>query len=240
MKKKLKTRCTIIVGALICQIITVVLPVNAFGQLLNWSLEKALTRDFPKYSHKEGKWVFYHEKANIKKIDKPLVMARIPGYNVYQVNLTKYLGYHVYNSVCVVLFDSVNSKTRLVEPLWYGGYSKSLLTLFIGQKFDNKDALLSFLQELNDLMQIGSFYKFTLTSYSDSLVTYDLGYSNGDTYTTGGNGITSIVRHNSNGIWRNLRIDIKDLTIVQYAEINPRTAEVIKINKDTETTEPQP
>ena len=237
--KKLKTRCTI-AGALICLIITVVIPGNAFGQLLNFHFEKALTRDFPKYADKEGKWVFYPEKANIKKIDKPLVMARIPGYNVYQVNLTKYLGYHIYESVCVVLFDSVNSKTRLVEPLWYGGCSKPLLEFFIGQKFDSKDALLSFLQELNDLMQIGSFHKFTLTSWSDSLVTYDLSYSYGDTYTTGGNGITSTVRHNSDGLWRNIRIDIKDLTIIQYAEINPVTAEVVKINKDTQTTEIQP
>jgi hypothetical protein len=229
MKKKLKTRCIIIVWTFICQIITLVLPGNAFGQLLNFSLEKALTRDFPKYAHKEGRWVFYHEKANIKKIDdKPLVMARIPEYNMYQVNLTKYLGYHVYNSVCLVLFDSANSKTRLIEPLWYGGCSKPLLEFFIGQKFDNKDALLSFLQELNDLMQIGSFHKFTLTSWSDSLVTYDLRYSYGDTYTTGGSGTTSTVRHNSDGIWRNIRIDIKDLTIIQYAEINPITGEVIK------------
>lgn len=240
MKKKLKTRDTIIVGALICQLITVFLPLNVFGQLRNFNLEKALKRDFSKYADKDGKWVFYHEKANIKKVDKPLVMARIPGYNVYQVNLTNYLGYHVYNSVCLVLFDSANSKTRLVEPLWYGGCSKPFLEFFIGQKFDNKDALLSFLQELNDLMQIGSFHKFTLTSWSDSLVTYDLRYSYGDTYTTDANGITSTVRPNSDGIRRNIRIDIKDFTIIQYAEINPITAEVVKINKDTKTTEPQP
>jgi hypothetical protein len=115
-----------------------------------------------------------------------------------------------------------------------------LLEIFIGQKFDNKDALLSCLKELNELMQIGSRYKFTLTSYSDSLVTYDLGYSNGDTYTSSGNGISSTVGHNSDGIWRNIRIDIKDLTIVQYAEINPVIGEVTKINKDTKTTKPQP
>lgn len=237
MKKKLITRCPFIIWALICYIIAVGVPGSAYGQLINLRLEQALTRDFPKYSREDGKWVFHPEKANIKRIDKPLVMARTPGYSLYQVNLTNYLGHHVYGSTCVVLFDSIHSKTRLVEPLWYSGCSKSLLTLFIGQKFDNKDALLNFINELHELMQIGSFHKFTFTSYSDSLITYDLAYFKGDTYTTGSNGITSTTRHNSDGIWRKIKIEIKDLTIVQYTEINPVTEEAVKINKDTN---PQP
>lgn len=238
MKRKLTTRFPVISWVLICYVISVGIPGNAYGQLINLSLEKALTRDFPKYSSEDGRWVFYHEKSNIKRIDKPLVMARIPGYSFYQATLTNYLGYHVNRGTCVVLYDSVNSKTRLVEPMWYGGCSKSLLTLFIGQKFDNKDALLSFMNELHELMQIGSGYKFMFTSWSDSLVTYDLGHFNGDSYTTGGNGITSTTRHNSDGIWRKIKIDIKDLTIVQYTEINPVTEEAEKINKDNKTTQP--
>ena len=36
-----------------------------------------------------------------------------------------------------------------------------------------------------------------------------------------------------------IRIDIKDLTIAQYAEINPKTDNAIIINKDTKTIKPQ-
>lgn len=239
MAQKTTTRCSFIVWALICYVISIGVPGKTYSQP-NLTLEAALARDFSMSSKEDGKWVYYREKGNIKQIDKPMLAARIPGYNFYQVTLTNYLGYHVNRGVCVVLFDSIHSKTVLVEPMWYGGCSRSLLKLFIGQKFDNKDALLSFLKELHELMQLGSGYKFMFTAWSDSLVTYDLGAFKGDTYTTGGNGITSTMRYNSDEIWRKIKIDIKDLTIVQYTEINPVTEEAVKTNKDTKTTKPQP
>jgi hypothetical protein len=72
-------------------------------------------------------------------------------------------------------------------------------------------------------MQIGSGYNFRLTSYADSLITYDLGYFVGDTYPRGGNGTASQLRYNNDGLWRKIRIDIKDLTIVKYTEIDPKS-----------------
>jgi hypothetical protein len=214
------------------------LPAYSYGQF-NLSLQQALTREFSKESKDDGRWEFYPEIANIKKIDKPLVRARIPAYKFYQVNLINHLGYHVNQGVCLVLFDSVKSKILLVEPMWYGGLSRSLPALLIGQKFGNKDSLLSFLTELNELMQIGSLYKFRLTSYTDDLVTYDLGYSKGDQYTTGGNGTSSTISYNSDGVWRKIRIDIKDFTIVQYTAINPAFDDTLIINKDTKAIKPQ-
>lgn len=210
---------------------------SVYGQPYS-SLENNLAREFSKESKDDGRWVFYPEKANIKKVDKPLIKARIPNYSIYQVTLTNYLGYHVNRGTCVVLFDSIKSKTLLVEPMWYSGTSKTLLGLFIGQYFANKDSLLSFLTELNELIQIGSYYKFRLTSCTADSVTYDLGHSNGDTYTTGGNGISSTTRYNSDGVWRKIRIDIKDFTIVQYTAINPATGEAEIINKDTRAIKP--
>jgi hypothetical protein len=109
--------------------------------------------------------------------------------------------------------------------MWYTDNEpdRLFLGLFIGQKFGTMDSLLTFLMELHQLIQIGSGYNFRLTSYADNLITYDLGYFKGDTSPTGGNGTSSTVRYNEDGLWRKIRIDIKDLTIVKYTEINPKS-----------------
>jgi hypothetical protein len=38
-----------------------------------------------------------------------------------------------------------------------------------------------------------------------------------------GNGARSTLRYNEDDLWRKIRIDIKDLTIVKYTEINPKS-----------------
>ena len=195
---------------------------NLKGQT-NQKLESILKTDFSEKSSKDGKWVFYSDKADVQKIDKPLVKSVIPEYDFYQVTMTNFLGYHINQGVCLVLVDTIKSKTVLVEPLWYGGISKDLIGLFIKHKFDNKDSLLHFMTQLNELMQIGSGYKFLQTAYTDTLITYDLGYFRGDSYTTGGNGTTSTINYNKDEVWRNIRVEIKDYAIIRYSEINPKS-----------------
>ena len=107
--------------------------------------EKVLTKEFSEKSDADGRWVFYSDKANIEKIEKPLVKSEIPNYSFYKVILTNYLGYHINEATCLILYDSLKSKVLLVEPLWYGGISEGLVKLFIGKKFESKDALLNFL-----------------------------------------------------------------------------------------------
>ena len=118
----------------------------------------------------------------------------------------------------------------LVEPLWYGGTSQSLIKLFFGKKFESRDTLLNFLKELNELMEVGSGFKFRNTSYTDSLITYDLGYFKGDSYTAGGNGTSSTVTYNEDGVWRKIRVYIKNFSIIRYVSINP-------VNNDKEIIE---
>jgi len=195
---------------------------NLYGQT-NPKLETILKKDFSENSSKDGKWVFYSDKADIEKIEKPLVKSVIPNYDFYRVTMTNFLGYHINQATCLVLVDSSKSKTILVEPLWYGGTSKDLVKLFIKHRFDNKDSLINFMTQLNELMQIGSGYKFLQTSYTDTLITYDLGYFKGDSYTTGGNGTSSTINYNKDGVWRNIRVEIKNFAIVRYTEINPKT-----------------
>lgn len=154
-------------------------------------------------------------------MNKPAVKGVISNYDFYKVTLTNFLGYHVTQGTCVVLLDSFKSSTLLVEPLWYAGPSKALLKLFVGHKFGSKDSLLNFVSQLDELMQIGSGYRFRQTSYTDTLITLDLGYFKDDSYTTGGNGTSSTNTYNNEGVWRKIRIDIKDLTIIRYTLINP-------------------
>lgn len=202
-------------------IFLVVLFNNGYGQTFP-ALEKVLMKELSESSHADGRWVFYADKANIQKIIKPAVKAKIPSYEFFQMNLTNYLGWHVNEGTCLVLFDSSKSKILLVEPLWYQEPSQGLLNLFKGKSFNNKDSLLNFLKELHELMEVGSGFKFVNTGFSDSVITYDMGYFRGDSYTTGGNGVKSTVRYNEDGIWRKIRIDIKNLAIIRYSAINPK------------------
>ena len=187
------------------------------------NLDEFLTLNFSEYSETDGRWVYYKERAKLQKIEQPEVSKIIPAYNFYKVNLTNYLGWHVNQGTCLLLLDSVKFKMTFAAPLWYGGISEPLVKLFIGRKFDNKESLLSFLKGLHELMEVGSGYKFINTAFADSLITYDLGYFKNDAYTTGGNGTSSTVQYNENGVWRKIRIDIKGLTIIRYTSINPIT-----------------
>jgi hypothetical protein len=195
---------------------------NIYGQT-NPKLETILKKDFSENSSKDSKWVFYSDKADIEKIEKPFVKSVIPNYDFYKMTMTNFLGYHINQGTCLVLVDTLKSKTILVEPLWYGGTSKDFIKLFLKHKFENKDSLIKFMTQLNDLMQIGSGYKFLQTSYTDTLITYDLGYFKEDSYTTGGNGTSSTINYNKDGVWRNIRVEIKNFAIVRYTEINPKT-----------------
>jgi len=189
------------------------------------ALEKVLSKELSKESHKDGRWVFFPEQANIQKLNAPLFKTIFPNYDLFQLVLTNYLGYHVNEGVCSVLFDSLTSQIILVEPIWYGGISEPLVKLFIGKKFANKDSLLAGLYAMHQVLQIGSGYKFRNTSVSDSLVTYDLGYFKGDAYTTGGNGASTTIRYNEDGVWRKIRIEIDRLKIIRYTSINPKINE---------------
>ncbi len=189
------------------------------------ALEKVLAKEFSENSNTDGRWVFYSERADIEKIIKPLVGLQIPNYTFYKIQLTNYLGYHINEATCLILYDSLKAKVLLVEPLWYGGVSERFVRLFVGKTFNSKDSLMSFLTELNELMEVGSGFKFVTPIYTDSLITYDLASLKGDSYTTKGNGISSTVQYNQDDVWRKIRITIKNLKIIRYASTNPKTNE---------------
>ena len=194
---------------------------NLYGQKY-LSMDAVLKKEFPENSTKDGRWVYYPEKANIEKIEYPLIKDLLPNFEFYKMTLTNYLGYHVNEGDCVVLFDSLKSKIILVQPIWYSGISESLIKLFLNKQFESKEKLLSILDELNKILEIGSGYRFIFKSFSDTLITYDLVYFKGDSYTTDGNGISNTVNYTQDGVWRQIEIKISDLKILEYVSLNPR------------------
>ena len=204
---------------------------NIYGQTFP-ALDTVLKKELSQNSTTDGRWVYYSDKADIEKIEKPLVKAVLPNYDFYKVTLTNYLGYHVNQGTCIVLFDSLKSNIVLVQPIWYGGVSEPLIKLFLKKPFDNKEKLLAFLKELNELMEIGSGYRFVNTSSTDDLIKYDLVYFKGDSYTTGGNGTSSTVNYTQDGVWRQIEIKIKNFKMVEYVSINPRLKDDKEYKKD--------
>lgn len=212
-------------------ILTFGLLSNLFGQSYP-ALDKVLKKEFSRNSTTDGRWVYFPDKAEIEKIDKPFVKAVLPNYDFYKVTMTNYLGYHINQGTCVVLFDSLKSNIVLVQPIWYGGISEQLIKLVLKKPFDNKEKLMGFLNELNQLMEIGSEYKFVNTSSTDNLIKYDLVYFTGDSYTTSGNGISSTVNYNHDGVWRQMEIKIKNLKMIEYVSINPALTDNKEYKKD--------
>ncbi len=195
-------------------------------------LDLVLKKEFSEKSRTDGRWVYYSDKADIKKIQKSLVKAVLPDYDFYIVTLTNYLGSHVNKGTCVVLFDSLKSNVVLVKPIWFSGVSEQLIRLVLNKRFDNEERMLSFLNELNELMEIGSGYKFVNTSSTGDIIKYDLVYFKGDTYTTGGNGASSTVHYTQDGVLRQIEIKIRDFRMVEYTSINPRLKDVKGYEKD--------
>lgn len=202
-------------------ILVILLFQIGFGQT-HPELDKVLKRNLPEKSEKDGRWVYYSEKANIERLFKPEIKAALPNYSFYKLALTNYLGYHVNEADCVVLYDSVKSKIVLVGPLWYSGVSEPLIKLCLNRSFTSSEKLINFLTELNSLMEIGSPYKFIYKSFSENVISYDLISSKGDSYTSGGNGITSTIKYNEDGIWRKISIKVKGLSIIEYNSKNPK------------------
>jgi hypothetical protein len=203
---------------------------NTYGQA-HLSLRKVLEREFPKESEGGDRWVFHADRANIEQINKPLVKTILPNYDFYKVAMTNLLGYHVNEGTCLILFDSIKSKVLLVEPLWYGGTSQSFLKLFVGRKFHDQKSLMEFLPELNDLLQTGSNLRFVQTDSNNKAVHYDLTYFKGSIIRTGnGEPASTTIRYNTDKIWRKIRVDLKNRSIIRYTEINPVTNERLIID----------
>ncbi|MBI5857775.1 MAG: hypothetical protein HZB42_08990 [Sphingobacteriales bacterium] len=178
------------------------------------TLDGCLRRDFPKNSMTDGRWVYYPETGNIQQIDKPEISKIIPAYSFYRVTMTNYLGYHVNVSGCLILYDSLNKKIELVQPIWYSDENELFLKHFIGNKFTDTTSLLKFVYELQNLMIVGTSGTFFNTRYQSDKITFDLTFG----HVSVSPGIVNAV----SGIWRTFEISLADNTLKEFKITNPR------------------
>lgn len=181
------------------------------------TLDGCLRRDFPEksqYGGYDGRWVYYSERGNIQKIAKSEVSKIIPDYSFYRVTMTNYLGYHVNTSGCLILYDSLNKKTELVQPMWYSDENEVFLKHFIGTQFTDSTFLLKFVYELQGLMIVGTSGTFFNTKYQSDRITFDLTFD----HVSVSSGIINAV----SGIWRTFEISLTDNTIKEFKITNPR------------------
>ena len=180
-------------------------------------LENALIKKFPENPTGNGRWVYYVDKtkkakkANIEKIEKPLVKEVLSNYEFYKVKLTGYLGgWDIFETNCLILFDSLKQEIVLVPPIWFDDVDENLIKLILNKQFDSHEKLLNFLTELNELMgEIDSEYtknKFIYTGTKENIITYNLFEHNL---------FTDKCR-----FWREIEIKIMELKIVEYISIN--------------------
>lgn len=144
------------------------------------TLEKALLKEFPDKSGStdNGAWVFYKEKGNIKKINRPNLDTYLPKYTVYNVNFTNYLGHHVNKWTCYVLFNEILSKPILITPIWYSGIPTEPIKMVINKTFSSKEDQLEALKEIHELMTLNSDYKLIETSHTEKMILFDFVYYN--------------------------------------------------------------
>jgi hypothetical protein len=199
---------------------------NVHGQDMA-SFEKVLIREFSEKSTKDGKWVYYANEADIDKVETLSIKAIIPNYDFYKVKLTNYLGWHITQATCIVAFDSLESKILLIKPIWFSDINEPLLRLLTKKPFESKTQLSKVIDEVNQLMEVGSNYRFIKTGSTDNLITYDL--IKGDSYITSAPGTSSPVQYKTDGIWRQIEIKISGLEIEQYKSTNLKTLDEVVV-----------
>lgn len=189
-------------------------------------LERTLTFEFPKDAQEDGRWVFYADRAEIQPIEKPLVRSIIPQYQFFKVNLTNYLGYHMNEAACLILFNEHRSSAILDAPEWYSGLEKRWMKLLIGAEFGNNDSLLAFVEEFQDLMMVGSSFDCVNTRVDRSKVTFDI--ANMSATTTG----PVSTNYSRVDLWRHFEIELgANNRILSFASTNPSTGDTERVSR---------
>ncbi len=173
-------------------------------------LDSILSKQLTQNQVGESRWVYYRKYAKIQGVHKPEINKLLSNFKFYTATLTNYLGWHVETSRCLILFDTVQSKILLVEPMWYSDLNEAFLRLFIGTKFKDKSSLMKFITELQSLLIVGfEEGKFTNTKYFDSNVTFDL----------------TEINSGKTDTWRTIEIAAPDNVIKSFKSTNPKINE---------------
>ncbi|MEL7269336.1 MAG: hypothetical protein AAGL34_07180 [Bacteroidota bacterium] len=168
-------------------------------------LETILTKEFPKDSEIDGRWVYEKDLNEIEIVTTHLTEL-LPEHKFFKTQMVKYLGWHTESSECLILLNQKESDVLLVEPVWYGGISEEFIQLFIGHKFESEKEMKKFVFALQDLLLIGSEKKhFRETSINKNSVIFDL--------------------YDENNVWRNIIMTFDNGSLVDLTSTNLKTKE---------------
>ncbi|MBQ4805824.1 hypothetical protein J8L88_23405, partial [Aquimarina sp. MMG015] len=195
LKKHLKKILILLIGIQYC----------VFGQEFS-QLKSELNIKFPNDSIVgDNVWAFYEEMANIKEIDKSIVKKYLNGSNIYQVTLTNYLGYHIEDADCLVIFNNKTSELELIPPIWFDLSMDDFFSKFFGKQFESKSELKKFIFQIQELMLTGSVLKsFENNKFESNKISFDL----------------IETRRSKKKVWRRMEIEIKDNVMIDFIKDN--------------------
>ena len=165
--------------------------------------------------YESGKYYYNPRTSDIKQIIVKELPKVIPDFKFYDVFLEGYLGYHNISSRCLVLFDYKNEKFKIIPPLWSDDISAELIEMIVGHKFENSEELKTFIEELQEILLIGSRHNkfFRNNRFEENKITFDLYDS-----------------YKEERVWRKIEIGIENNCIKYLNSINPKTGKKLIIN----------
>ncbi len=174
---------------------------SAFGQDFSM-LKSELKTKFPNDSIVgENVWAFYEEMANIKEINKSIVKKYLNNSSIYQVTLTNYLGYHIADADCLVIFNNKTFELELIPPIWFDLSMNDFLSKFFGKQFKSKLELKKFIYQMQELMLTGSILKnFENNKFEPDKISFDL----------------IETRNSKRKVWSKIEIEIEDNVMINF------------------------
>lgn len=186
-----------------------IIGLNSFSQE-NDQLIKLLTEKFPiKDSFiADDVWMYYPEFHKPKKLEIPVIQSKLINYELYSVNITNYLDYHVNDCDCLIFFDKSKNTIIFAPPLWYSGLEKDFYKNFIDLKFKDLAEIEKFVKEFQSIILNGTNETIDNTTVDIESVTFD------------------IFRIIKNGAYRKIKIVFEKKVLKEIIDLNPKTLEI--------------
>ena len=188
---------------------------------VNPGLENILQLQFPADTAKKQELIFYKDKANIERLDYPVIKKYLPNYELYAVNLT-FKPRPGWVNRCVVLYDSAAKDFILQQSLTMGGLNPKLEAVLQSLQFNDSSSLLQFINSFHSLRQLGSKCKFIPTAVTDTLLSYDIVWFDDQDYINKPYHDTRQTKYDFAHILGKLYIEIENNRITTYKELNKK------------------
>ncbi|WP_447113613.1 hypothetical protein [Psychroserpens sp. BH13MA-6] len=170
-------------------------------------LKAELIERFPNDSIEgDNVWAFFEETANIKKIIKPTVKKYLNEFDLYQATLTNFLGYHIEDAECLIIYNPKTSELEMYPPIWFDNSMEKFFTKFYDTEFESKAEMKKFISQIQEIMLIGSLRKsFENTEFDSEKITFNL----------------METRNSKKKVWKKMEIKTNGNRIIEFMSDNP-------------------